>query len=257
MNREDTNNPRKQKPQTILVAGATGKTGGPLVQQALAQGHDVRVIVRCRTRLPAVVLEHPKLTILEASILELSDGQLAESVQGCDAVVSCLGHVISFQGIFGAPRKLCTEAAQRLCQAIEANQPASPVRFILMNTVGVANPELEERRTWSEKGVLTLLRWCIPPHRDNELAAQYLQNHVGSSSGYVQWCSVRPDSLVDENVSTYDVVASPVTGLFSGRPTARSNVAHFMLGLVEDDALWESWKFKMPVIMNSEYLEKF
>ena len=250
MNPEDTSNARKQTPQTILVAGATGKTGGPLVQQALAQGHDVRVIVRCRTRLPAEVLEHPKLTILEASILELSDAQLADSVKGCDAVVSCLGHVISFQGIFGAPRKLCTEAVQRLCQAIEANKPASPVRFILMNTVGVTNPELQERRTWSEKGVLTLLRWCIPPHRDNELAAQYLHNHVGASNGYVQWCSVRPDSLVDENVSTYDVVASPVTGIFSGRPTARSNVAHFMLELLEDDTLWEIWKFKMPVIMN-------
>lgn len=256
MNSLLTNNVRNQKKQTILVAGATGKTGGPLVQQALAQGHDVRVIVRCRTRLPAAVLEHPKLTILEASILELSDGQLADSVKGCDAVVSCLGHVISFRGIFGAPRKLCTEAAQRLCQAIEANKPASPVRFILMNTVGVANSEQGERRTWSEKGVLTLLRWCIPPHVDNELAAQHLQGTVGSSNDYVQWCSVRPDTLIDDKVSSYDVVASPVTGLFSGRPTTRANVAHFMLQLVDNDDLWGTWKYKMPVIMNTVDLEK-
>lgn len=252
MNSIMTDNPRKQKTQTILVVGATGKTGGPLVQQALVQGHHVRVIVRCRTRLPAAVLEHPKLTILEASILELSDGQLADSVKGCDAVVSCLGHVISFQGIFGAPRKLCTQATQRLCKAIEANKPATPVRFILMNTVGVTNSELGERRTWSEKGVLTLLRWCIPPQRDNELAAQHLQGTVGSSNDYVQWCSVRPDTLIDDKFSRYDVVASPVTGLFSGRPTTRANVAHFMLQLLEDDALWVTWKFEMPVIMNTQ-----
>ncbi len=250
MNASLTNDDREPRPQTILVAGATGKTGGSLVEQALARGHAVRVIVRCRSRLPAAVVEHPKLTILEASILELSDRELADSVKGCDAVVSCLGHVISFKGIFGAPRKLCTEAAQRLCQAIEANEPDSPVRFILMNTVGVANPDLGEQRTWSEKVVLALLRWCIPPHRDNELAAHHLQSHVGSSSGYVQWCSVRPDSLIDATISNYDVVASPVTGIFTGRPTARSNVAHFMLELVEDDILWETWKFKMPVIMN-------
>jgi nucleoside-diphosphate-sugar epimerase len=61
-----------------LVAGATGKTGSSLVQQTLAHGYDVRVIVRCRTRLPAAVLEHPNLTILEASILKLSDSQLAD-----------------------------------------------------------------------------------------------------------------------------------------------------------------------------------
>jgi len=250
MNPDVTNHAPKQTTQTILVAGATGKTGGPLVEQALAQGHQVRVVVRCRSRLPASVLEHPNLKMIEASILELTDAQLADYVLGCDAVVSCLGHVISFRGIFGAPRKLCTEAAQRLCQAIEATKPASPVRFILMNTVGVANPEQGERRTWSEKGVLTLLRWCIPPHVDNELAAHHLQNEIGSSNDYVQWCSVRPDSLIDENVSTYDVVASPVTGILSGRPTTRANVAHFMLELVDSDDLWDTWKYKMPVIMN-------
>ena len=256
MNPDVTNHAPKQTTQTILVAGATGKTGGPLVEQALAQGHQVRVVVRCRSRLPASVLEHPNLKMIEASILELTDAQLADYVLGCDAVVSCLGHVISFRGIFGAPRKLCTEAAQRLCQAIEATKPASPVRFILMNTVGVANPEQGERRTWSEKGVLTLLRWCIPPHVDNELAAHHLQNEIGSSNDYVQWCSVRPDSLIDENVSSYDVVASPVTGLLSGRPTTRANVAHFMLGLVDNDDLWETWRYKMPVIMNAVDLEK-
>ena len=250
MNPKVTNNAPKQTPQTILVAGATGKTGGPLVEQALAQEHHVRVIVRCRTRLPAAVLEHPNLRIIEASILELTAAQLADYVKGCDAVVSCLGHVISFQGIFGAPRKLCTEAAQRLCKAIEVNKPVTPVRFILMNTVGVANPELGERRSWSERGVLMLLRWCLPPHLDNELAAQHLETQVGQSNPSLQWCSVRPDTLIDENVSTYEVVSSPVTELFSGRPTTRANVAHFMLQLVEDDALWAKWNFKMPVIMN-------
>ncbi|MBT6490821.1 MAG: NAD(P)H-binding protein, partial [Deltaproteobacteria bacterium] len=73
MKSEVTNHAPKQRTQTILVAGATGKTGGPLVEQALAQGHQVRVIVRCRSRLPASVLEHPNLKMIEASILELTD----------------------------------------------------------------------------------------------------------------------------------------------------------------------------------------
>ena len=113
---------------TILVAGATGNTGRPLVEQSLALGHTVRVIVRSRQRLPAAVLEHPNITVIEASILDLSDEQMAEFVKGCDSVVSCLGHVISFKGIFGAPRKLCTDATRRLCAAIETNRPSSPAK---------------------------------------------------------------------------------------------------------------------------------
>ncbi len=223
-----------------------------MVEQSLALGHTVRVIVRSRHRLPAAVLEHPNIVVIEASILDLSDQQLSDAAKGCDAVVSCLGHVISFKGIFGAPRKLCTDATRRLCTAIESNRPTSPAKFILMNTVGVPNPDLHEKRSWFERGVLTLLRWLIPPNNDNETAAQHLHETVGKQSEYLEWCSVRPDSLINAEVSPYDVTESPVTGLFTGRPTTRSNVAGFMTQLIEDEALWDTWKFKMPVIMNAQ-----
>ena len=105
---------------TVLVAGASGKTGRLLVEQLLALGHTVRVIVRASHRFPKAVLDHPNITVVEASILDLSDEQMAELVKGCDAVVSCLGRVVSFQGIFGEPKKLCSDATRRLCNAIEA-----------------------------------------------------------------------------------------------------------------------------------------
>jgi len=242
------------KAMRVLIAGATGNTGRPLVEQLLALGHRVRVIVRSRERLPAEVLEHPNITVVEASILELSDKQMGDCVQGCDAVVSCLGHVIRFKGIFGEPRKLCTDATRRLCAANESNRPSVPTKFILMNTVGVPNPDLKEERTWFERCVLTLLRWFLPPHNDNESAAQHLHAGVGTQNAYLEWCSVRPDSLINAEVSPYDVTESPVTGLFTGRPTTRSNVAHFMIQLMQDEALWDRWKFKMPVIMNAQYI---
>ena len=69
-------------------------------------------------------------TLVEASVLELTNEQMTNLVKECDAVVSCLGHVISFQGIFGEPKQLCTEATKCLCKAIESNCPLSPVRFI-------------------------------------------------------------------------------------------------------------------------------
>ena len=238
--------------KTILVAGATGNTGRPLVEQLLGLGHTVRVIVRASHRLPTEILKHPNITVLEASILDLADEQMVDFVNGCDAVISCLGHTMSFKGIFGEPKKLCTDAARNLCNAIEANQPTSPTKFILMSTVGVPNPDLREQRTWFERAVLTLLRWLIPPHKDNETALEYLHTAVGRENKYLEWCSVRPDSLINADVSQYDITESPVTGIFSGRPTTRANVAHLMTKLVGDNALWSAWKFKMPVIMNAQ-----
>jgi hypothetical protein len=52
--------------------------------------------------------------------------------------------------------------------------------------------------------------------------------------------------------SPYDVVPSPVTGILAGRPTARSNVAAFMAGLIQDDRLWRAWRFGAPVVMNAQ-----
>jgi putative NADH-flavin reductase len=236
---------------TVLVVGATGKTGGPLVEQLLANNHKVRVIVRSFFRLPAKVQENPNLTVVEASLLDLTDEELVGHVQGCDAVVSCLGHVLDFKGVFGEPRRLCTEAARRLCAAMKEHRPAVPAKFILMNTVAVLNPDLQEQRRWFEQGLLTLLHYTLPPHRDNETAAEYLHDTLGTDNKCIEWCSVRPDSLIDAEISAYDINESITTGIFSGRPTARSNVAHFMAALIEDADLWNTWKFRMPVISNA------
>ena len=132
---------------------------------------------------------------------------------------------MSFKGIFGESKKLCTHATRRLCNAIEASRPTSPAKFILMNTVGVPNPDLRDQRTWFERGVLTLLRCLIPPHRDNETAAEHLHTAVSRENKHLDWCSVRPDSLIDAEVSPYNITESPVTGIFTGRPTTRATVA--------------------------------
>ena len=237
---------------TILVAGATGNTGRPLVEQSLEQGHTVRVIVRSKHKLSTNILEHPKISIVEASILDLSDKQMADIVKGCDAVVSCLGHELSIKGIFGAPKKLCTDATHRLCTAIEENKPMSPTKFILMNTVGVSNPDEHEQRTWFDRIILLLLSWFLPPHSDNTTAAQFLHRKMGRNNRYVEWCSIRPDTLINADRSIYELTQSPQTEIFGGRPTTRANVADFMRRLIEEEVLWETWRFKMPVIMNAK-----
>ncbi len=87
----------------VLVVGATGMTGRALVEQLLSKGHTVRAIVRSPGKLPARVRDHPNATVIEASVLDLTDAEMAERVKECDAVVSCLGHVMDFKGMFGDP----------------------------------------------------------------------------------------------------------------------------------------------------------
>ena len=111
---------------TILVVGATGMTGRALVEQLLGRNQEIRLVVRSPGSLPAEVSNHPDATVIEASVLDLTDEEMEAHTKGCNAVVSCLGHVMDWKGIFGEPRKLCTDATRRLCDAIGENRSASP-----------------------------------------------------------------------------------------------------------------------------------
>lgn len=239
---------------SILVVGASGATGRLLVKELLSRGLDVKVIVRSPEKLPGAVKNHPSLSVIQASVLELSDAEMIRHVGGCKAVASCLGHNVSFTGIYGQPRRLVTDAISRLCNAIKSNKPEAPVRFVLMNTAGNSNRSLHERISFAQKCVIVLLRLLLPPHVDNEKAADYLRINIGQNDGTIEWTAVRPDTLIDETeVTAYEVHASPMrSAIFNAGSTSRINVSHFMADLITDDNTWNTWKGRMPVIYNKE-----
>ena len=129
---------------TTLVAGASGATGRLLVEQLLNRGQNVRAIVRSSDSLPEALKQHDNLSIVQASLLDLSNPEMVQQVEGCDAVASCLGHNMNLSGMYGQPRKLVADATRRLCNAIVANRPGKPVKFVLMNTAGNRNRDLDE-----------------------------------------------------------------------------------------------------------------
>lgn len=91
----------------------------------------------------------------------------------------------------------------------------------------------------------------LPPHVDNENAADYLRIQVGKNNN-VEWVVVRPDGLINEDqVSQYDINVSPIRNvIFNAGTTSRINVADFMSDLAIKSELWDEWKGKMPVIYN-------
>ncbi len=243
---------------TALVVGASGATGRLLVEQLLNRGQNVKVIVRSPGKLPEVIQDRDKLSVMRASVLDLSDAEMAEQVSGCVAVASCLGHNLSLKGIFGHPRRLVTDATRRLCNAIKAIKPEEPTKFVLMNTAGNSNRDLDERVSFGQKCVIGLLRLLLPPHVDNEKAADYLRTKIGQNDGAIEWAAVRPDRLTNEDqVTEYEVHPSPIrSAIFDAGLTSRINVGHFMADLITDDDTWNKWKRQMPVIYNKARREQ-
>jgi hypothetical protein len=237
---------------TTLVLGASGATGRLLVQQLIDKGEDVKVIVRSMDGLPPLFKDHQQITITQASLLDMSEAEIIDQVKGCRAVVSCLGHNLSFKGIFGYPRRLVKDVLKKVCYAIQKTSPERPVKYILMNTTGNQNKQAGEKVSLCQSIVVGLIRFLIPPHADNEEAAKYLQTNFGNNHKVIEWAAVRPDSLTDEEVvSQYSVYTSPIrSAIFVAGKTSRINVAHFMSQLVTCDETWSQWKGHMPVIYN-------
>lgn len=238
----------------IVVVGASGATGQQLVIQLLNLGHDVKVIVRSTASFSEAIERQERLSIVEASILELTDNEMIEQVKDCDAIASCLGHNLTWKGIYGQPRRLVTDTVKRLCEAVKTNNLDKKVKFVLMNTTGNSNRDLAEPISFGQKCVIGLLRLLLPPHVDNEKAADYLRINIGQNDTNIEWAAVRPDNLIDEDgVSGYDLFPSPMrSAIFDAGKTSRINVGHFMANLIVDTSSWKQWKGKMPVIYNKQ-----
>jgi uncharacterized protein YbjT (DUF2867 family) len=238
--------------QTVLVVGGTGRTGRRVLEQLLGRGIDVRAIVRSAGTLPPTIAANPNLTVIEADLLSLGDEDLQRHLRGSDAVISCLGHVLSVKGIFGQPRALVTRATTRLCRGIEALRPAEPVKLVLMSSVSVNRPGgLDTRRGAFERAVVWLICALVPPAKDNQRAADFLHENIGVSNPFVQWAAVRPDTLLDGDVSEYTLHEGLVSSLFAPASTNMANVAHFMCELLTNPQTWADWKARLPVIINA------
>ena len=238
---------------TTLVVGASGATGKQLVEQLLNKEQMVKVIVRSPENLPESWKNNDRVSVIQASVLDIGEADMAKYVKGCHAVASCLGHNMSWKGIFGEPRKLVTDTVSILCNAIKKNNSDNkPVKFVLMNTTGNRNRDLNEPISKGQKLVIGLLRLLLPPHVDNEKAADYLRTKIGQKDNFIEWAAVRPDNLENEDkVTEYEVYPSPIrSAIFDAGTTSRINVGHFMAELITENDIWNKWKGQMPVIYN-------
>lgn len=233
----------------VLVVGASGATGRIVVDQLLSRGVEVNAIIRSLDALP----DSPNLNRIKASVHNLTSSEIAIHIKDCNAVVSCLGHNLTFKGMFGKPHLLVTDTLQCICRAIKSNEPADAVKVILMNTSGNSNRDIPEVPPLSQRIVVSILRVLLPPHVDNENATDFLRTQIGQNDRTIEWVAIRPDALTDEEeVTEYNVHASPIRNpIFNSGATSRINVGNFMAELILSPSTWLKWKGRMPVVYNN------
>ena len=235
-----------------LVVGASGATGQLLVAELLNRGVDVIAIVRSSSSQKHKFGLYSNYHEVSGSISEMTEAELIPLVDQCDFVFSCLGHNLTWKGVFGQPRRLVTDSIRKLSRIIESLQFNKKVKIVLMNTTGNSNRDYPEIPPLSQRIVVLILRVLLPPHADNEQAADFLRTQIGQNHPSIKWVAVRPDGLTNHtNVTDYSIHPSPTrNAIFDAGSTSRINVANFMVNLATDLDLWGEWKGKMPVIYN-------
>ncbi|ASF11163.1 hypothetical protein NBRGN_070_00570 [Nocardia brasiliensis NBRC 14402] len=193
----------------IAVFGATSTVGRLVVEQALAEGHQVTAFTRSAAGLTQ---RHERLDIVEGDVLESNSVQRA--VAGQDAVLVSLG-----AGRKGVIRAEGTRAV------IEAMNRTGVKRLIVQTTLGVGDSKANLNFLWKYVMFGLLLRQAFADHVQQEA-------YVRASD--LDWTIVRPSAFTD----------GPRTGGFRrGFPAgergltlkiARADIAGFMLEQLTD-----------------------
>lgn len=197
----------------FTVIGATGRTGRPLTEQALAAGHEV--VALARTPLDLAALDAPRLTVVQGDVLDPQD--VSRAVDGADAVLLTLGHTE------GSPPDLMERAARNVIDAMGRHG----VRRVVTETgAGVADPK--------DPGGLgpTVMRGLMQVVARTLLADSEAHVDALRRSG-LDWTAVRAPRLTNgPHTGEYE------TGYLSmgpGHSVARADVADLMLHLATSD----------------------
>ena len=239
----------------VLVLGGNGATGFHIVELLLENNVDVKTIVRNSAKLKS--LENQKnIEIITASILDMDNAELSEVLDDVDAIVSCLGHNITLKGIWGRPHRLVTDAIRKVCESIRMKDTGKVTKLVLMNTTACLDVDAQEKFTTAEGIIIAIMRFLLPPQRDNEQAVNYLKHAIGKNDRNIEWIAVRPDTLTnEEEVTSYTVHNSPVRSpVFNSGKTSRINVGRTLMNLMCTNELWKKWRYQMPVIYNETKL---
>jgi putative NADH-flavin reductase len=204
----------------IAVFGATGRTGHPLVEQAVERGHEVVAFVRNVTGLSSTFRNNDRVSIIEGDAYtgEGVERAIASDGDPVDAVVSVLGQTAD------GPDDLLTEAGRHIRSAMSQH---GVERLVTLVGAGVRR----EGESVSLGGrvmsaVLKLLAGSV---------LEDARTHVESiKRSDTRWTVVRGPRLT-EDAHTGEFRHGTELSLGIRDTAARASVAELILDCLEDD----------------------
>jgi uncharacterized protein YbjT (DUF2867 family) len=207
----------------ILVFGASGLTGGIVVDLALKQGHKVVVLTRDASKFSQ---RNPNLEVMEGNANSQEDVERA--LKDVAAVIHCLG-------IGGKGQGSSTTVVSDSVRAVLAAMTKTGVkRIVCMSNVGAGGSG-----TWFYNAVVLpiFLRWLKPIIEDKNRMEELLK------SSQLDWVSVRLPNIVAGHGKP---VRTSEDGKGIGISISAESTAEFLLQQVSDNR----WLKKTPSISN-------
>lgn len=196
----------------ILVIGATGPTGQQIVEQGLAQGHEVTALVRNPDKFD---MQHSSLQVVKGDILDSSS---LDAVQQQEAVISSLGtKKIGLETV-----TLFSEGTKNLIRAMERH---SVKRLICITGIGAGDSKGHGGFLY-DKLILPLVLKRIYDDKDRQ-EAEIRQSNL-------DWVIVRPGLLTNDPAKGNYRVLTDLAGVTAGK-ISRADVAAFVLQQLTDD----------------------
>jgi putative NADH-flavin reductase len=199
----------------IAIFGATGGTGRALVDQALAQGHQVTAFVRNPA---ALTITHPRLRVVQGDVLDPASVEAAVAGQG--AILNALGMKP------GTPTGVTSQGTQNIIAAMDK---FTVRRLVTQSALPVAAIEGDPHEIpWLLRIVLALPTPFRAMFQDKVLQERIIQRSD------LDWVIVRPTMLTNNARTGSYRVGTPLQG---GRAAqiSRADVAEFMLKQVTDN----------------------
>jgi putative NADH-flavin reductase len=197
----------------LLVLGATGLTGGHLLEQGLGQGHDVTALVRDPAKL---TVQHADLRTITGSATDAA--VVDRALEGRDAVLCALGT--------RSPKSLlsCDLMRASMGALVPSMERRGVDRLILLSALGVGG-SAHQAPVAIRLAFRTLLRRVGTDKAEAE-------DRVRASD--LDWTIVHPPSLTDGPRSEYH--SGEMLDLRGVPKISRADLAHFMLSQLTDAA---------------------